>query len=41
VEQDVGYNATTVVTCTIAGLTAQQENAAIVTATAENPGRGS
>ncbi len=41
VQPDVGYNATTTVTCTIGGLTGQQENAAIVTATADNPGRGS
>lgn len=41
VEQDVGYNATTTVTCTIGGLSGQQENAAIVKATADNPGRGS
>ncbi len=41
VEQDVGYNATTTVSCTIGSLTGQQQNAAIVTATADNPGRGS
>jgi hypothetical protein len=41
VQPDVGYNATTTVACTIEGLTGQQENAAIVTATADNPGRGS
>jgi hypothetical protein len=36
---DVGYNATTTVTCTIS-LTGQQTNAAVVTATVDNPGRG-
>ncbi|MGA8924333.1 MAG: hypothetical protein WB682_14440, partial [Candidatus Dormiibacterota bacterium] len=41
VQPDVGYNVTTTVTCTIGGLTGQQENAAIVTATVDNPGRGS
>jgi hypothetical protein len=40
VQPDVGYNATTAVGCTIGGLSGQQENAAIVTATADNPGRG-
>jgi len=37
VQPDVGYNATTTVSCTIAG---QATNAAVVTATADNPGRG-
>ena len=37
VQTDVGYNATTTVSCTIAG---QATNAAVVTATADNPGRG-
>jgi hypothetical protein len=37
---DVGYNATTTVTCTIDNVTAQQSNAATVTATPDNPGRG-
>ncbi|TMC50868.1 MAG: hypothetical protein E6J20_16540 [Chloroflexi bacterium] len=37
VQPDVGYNATTTVSCTIA---AQATNAAVVTATADNPGRG-
>jgi hypothetical protein len=37
---DVGYNATTTVTCTIDTVTAQQSNAATVTATPDNPGRG-
>lgn len=41
VQPDVGYNAATTVTCTIGGLTGQQENAAIITASADNPGRGS
>jgi len=40
VQPDVGYNATTTVTCTIGGLTGQPANASIVTATANNPGRG-
>jgi hypothetical protein len=40
VQQDVGYNATTTVSCTIGGLSGPLENAAIVTATADNPGRG-
>jgi hypothetical protein len=39
VRPDVGYNSTTTVGCTMAGLNAQQVNAATVTATAENPGR--
>jgi len=37
VTPDVGYNATTTVSCTIS-LTSQPENAAVVTATADNPG---
>lgn len=37
---DVGYNATTTVSCTIGSLTGEQGNAAIVTAVADNPGRG-
>ncbi len=41
VQPDVGFNATTTVGCTINGLTGLQVNAAIVTATADNPGRGS
>jgi hypothetical protein len=39
VQPDVGFNSTTRVACTMAGLNGQQVNAAIVTATAENPGR--
>ncbi len=39
VTPDVGYNATTSVSCTIT-LSASLENAAVVTATATNPGRG-
>ena len=38
VTPDVGYNATTSVSCTIT-LSGQPENAAVVTATATNPGR--
>jgi hypothetical protein len=37
VQPDVGYNATTTVACTLA---AQATNAAVITATADNPGRG-
>jgi hypothetical protein len=37
---DVGYNATTTVTCTIDNVAAQQSSAATVTATPDNPGRG-
>jgi len=37
VQPDVGYNATTTVACTISG---KPVNAAVVTATADNPGRG-
>jgi hypothetical protein len=36
---DVGYNATTTVSCTINSVNGQQANAAIVTATPTNPGR--
>jgi hypothetical protein len=39
VTSDVGYNATTTVTCTFANLDIQQANAATVTASADNPGR--
>ena len=39
VTPDVGYNATTTVSCTIANLSGEQANAAIVTAVADNPGR--
>ncbi len=35
---DVGYNATTTVSCTIDDVTAQRSNAATVTATPDNPG---
>lgn len=37
---DVGYNATTTVSCSIGTLNGQQLSAASVTATPENPGRG-
>jgi hypothetical protein len=37
---DVPYNATTTVTCSIDNVTAQPTNAATVTATPDNPGRG-
>ena len=37
---DVTYNATTTVMCSIDNITAQQSNAATVTATPDNPGRG-
>jgi hypothetical protein len=37
VQPDVGYNATTTASCTIGG---SATNAAVVTATADNPGRG-
>ena len=37
---DVGYNATTTVSCTIDDVTVQRSNAAIVTATPDNPGHG-
>jgi hypothetical protein len=36
---DVGYNATTTVSCTINDVTVQLSNAATVTATPDNPGR--
>ena len=36
---DVPYNATTTVRCTIDNVSAQHSNAALVTATADNPGR--
>jgi len=39
VSPDVGYNASTTVTCTFANLDIHQANAATVTATADNPGR--
>ncbi len=39
VRPDVPFNATTAVGCTIGNLNGQQANAAIVTATADNPGR--
>jgi hypothetical protein len=39
-QPDVGYNSTTTVSCTIAGLSGQVDNAATVTATPTNPGRG-
>ena len=37
--QDVGYNSTTTVGCTIDKVAAQNANAATITATADNPGR--
>jgi hypothetical protein len=37
---DVKYNATTTVRCSIDNVTAQQSNAAVVTAVPDNPGRG-
>ena len=39
VKPDVGYNATTTVSCTIGALSGQPPNAANVTATPDNPGR--
>ena len=39
VQPDVGYNATTRVSCTISAVGGQQANAAIITATPDNPGR--
>jgi hypothetical protein len=39
VQPDVGFNATTTVSCTITSAGGQPPNAAIVTATPENPGR--
>ncbi len=38
VQPDVGYNSTTTVGCTMGGVNGQQVSAAIVTATADNPG---
>jgi hypothetical protein len=38
VQPDVGFNSTTTVGCTMAGVNGQQVSAAIVTATADNPG---
>jgi len=38
VQPDVGYNSTTTVGCTMGGMNGQQVSAAIVTATADNPG---
>jgi hypothetical protein len=40
VQPDVAYNATTSVSCAIALATGQNYNAATVTATPDNPGRG-
>jgi hypothetical protein len=40
VKPDVGYNASKTVSCTIAIVSGQQTNAAVVTASPENPGRG-
>jgi hypothetical protein len=40
VKPDVGYNASTTVSCTISAVSGKQLNAAIVTATPDNPGRG-
>jgi hypothetical protein len=40
VQPDVGYNSTTTVSCTVAGLSGQVDNAATITATPTNPGRG-
>ena len=40
VTPDVGYNASKTVSCTISVASGQQTNAAVVTATPENPGRG-
>jgi hypothetical protein len=39
VTPDVGFNATTTVSCTIGDVSSQHVNAATVTATADNPGR--
>jgi hypothetical protein len=39
VKPDVGYNATTKASCTISGVSGFDHNAAVVTATADNPGR--
>ena len=38
VQPDVGHSATTTVSCTIAGVNGFDQNAAVVTATADNPG---
>ena len=38
VQPDVGYNATTTVSCTISRVSSQSVNAAIVSATPDNPG---
>jgi hypothetical protein len=40
VKPDVGYNASKTVSCTISVASGQQTNAAVVTASPENPGRG-
>jgi len=40
VQPDVGFNSTTTVACTMAAVNGQQVDAATVTATADNPGRG-
>ena len=40
VTPDVGYNASTTASCTISAVNGKQVNAAVVTATPENPGRG-
>jgi hypothetical protein len=40
VQPDVGYNATTSVSCTFSSVSGPQVNAATVTATPDNPGRG-
>lgn len=40
VNPDVGYNSTTTVSCTIGNVNGQPVSAAIVTATADNPGHG-
>jgi hypothetical protein len=40
ITSDVGYNATTTAGCTVGDLAAQALNAAIVTTTVDNPGRG-
>jgi hypothetical protein len=39
VRPDVGFNSTTTVACTMAGINGQQVSAALVTAGADNPGR--
>ncbi len=40
VQPDVGHSATTTASCTIAGVNGADHNAAVVTATADNPGLG-